>query len=47
MNEIIPDDPEDMTVTEEAYELLEMWCDKVETQEERAKLRIKMMEYIE
>lgn len=46
MDEIIPDDPEDMEVTEDAYELLEMWCDKVEGQEERASLRIKMMEYI-
>ena len=34
-------------ITEEAYDLLEMWCEKVETESERAKLRIKMMAYIE
>lgn len=45
MDEIIPNDPEDMVVTEQAYELLEMWCDKVEEREERAKLSIKMMAY--
>lgn len=30
---------------ESAIELLEMWCDKVEDEEERAKLSIKMLEY--
>ncbi len=30
---------------ENAIELLEMWCDKVEDEEERAKLSIKMLEY--
>lgn len=47
MDNIIPDDPDDMNVTAEAYELLEMWCDKVKDPEERAKLSIKMIEYID
>lgn len=34
---------EDLEVTEDAYELLETWCDKVTDGEERAKLSIKMM----
>lgn len=34
-------------ITTEAYELLEMWCDKVEDEEERAKLSIKMLEYFD
>lgn len=44
MDEIIRDD---MEITEEAYDLLEMWCDKVTNKEERAKLSIKMMEFID
>ena len=32
-------------ITTEAYDLLEIWCDKVEDEEERAKLSIKMLEY--
>jgi len=34
-------------VSAEAYELLEVWCDKVTNTEERAKLSIRMMEFIE
>ena len=34
-------------VSAEAYELLEVWCDKVTNAEERAKLSIRMMEFIE
>lgn len=34
-------------ITEEAYELLETWCDKVEDEEERAKLSIKMLNYFD
>lgn len=34
-------------ITEEAYELLEMWCDKVKDKEERANLSIKLLEYVD
>lgn len=34
-------------ITSDAYELLEMWSDKVNNKEERAKLSIKMIEYID
>ena len=44
MDEIVR---EDMEITEEAYDLLDMWCDKVESKEERAKLSIKMLEFID
>ena len=37
----------DKDVSNEAYELLDAWCDKVTDAEERAKLSIKMMEFIE
>ena len=37
----------DTDVSAEAYELLEAWCDKVTDAEERAKLSIRMMEFIE
>lgn len=37
----------DKNISNEAYELLEMWCDKVENEEERAKLSIKMLDYVE
>ena len=47
MDDIIPEDADDLEVTEEAYELLEKWCDKVTDREERAKLSIKMMEFID
>lgn len=47
MDDIVPDDPDDLEVSEEAYELLEMWCDKITDQEERAKLSIKMMEFMD
>lgn len=41
----IPHDDSD--ITSEAYELLEMWCDKVKNKEERAKLSIKMLAFID
>ena len=47
MDDIIPDDPDDLEVSEEAYELLEMWCDKVKDAEERASLSVKMMEFMD
>ena len=47
LDDIIPADPEDLQVSEEAYELLERWCDKVTDAEERAKLSIKMMEFMD
>lgn len=47
LDNIIPDNPNDLEVTDEAYELLDMWCDKVTDQEDRAKLSIKMMEYMD
>lgn len=34
-------------ISNEMYDLLEMWCDKVENEEERAKLSIKMLDYID
>lgn len=34
-------------ISSEAYELLEMWCDKVKNDKERAKLSIKMMEFMD
>lgn len=34
-------------ISNDMYDLLEMWCDKVENEEERAKLSIKMLDYIE
>lgn len=34
-------------ITQEAYELLEIWCGKVEDEEERAKLAIKMLDYFD
>ena len=37
----------DADITSEAYELLEMWCDKVKNDKERAKLSIKMMEFVD
>lgn len=37
----------DGEITNEAYDLLEMWCDKVANEEERAKLSIKMLDYID
>lgn len=37
----------DKNISNEAYELLEIWCDKVESEEEKAKLSIKMLDYIE
>lgn len=44
MDDIIPSHE---NMSDEMYELLEMWCDKVENEEERAKLSIKMLDYIE
>ena len=34
-------------LTENGYELLEMWCEKADTKTERAKLSVRMMEYID
>lgn len=39
--------PYSRNMDNEMYELLDMWCDKVESEEERAKLSIKMLDYIE
>ena len=44
MDEIMP--YSDSDISEDVYELMEMWCDKVESEEERAELRIKMLDYI-
>ena len=32
-------------ISDDAYELLEIWCEKVDDQQERAMLSLKMMEY--
>lgn len=45
MESVIPDDDE-AQVSEEALELLEMWCDKITDVEERAKLNLKLMEFM-
>lgn len=45
MDDIMPST--DNELSNETYELLEMWCDKVVNEEERAKLSIKMLDYIE
>ena len=45
MESVIPEDDE-IQVTEEALELLEMWCDKVTNAQERAKLNLKLMEFM-
>lgn len=37
----------DSEITSDAYELLEMWCDKVKNIEERAKLSVKMIDFID
>lgn len=34
-------------LTESGYELLETWCEKAETKTERAKLSVRMLEFIE
>ena len=34
-------------LTENGYELLEMWCEKADTKTERAKLSVRMLEYID
>lgn len=34
-------------LTEDGYELLELWCEKVDTKSERAKLSVRMLEFIE
>lgn len=34
-------------LTSDAYELLEMWCDKVDDEEERAELSVKMLGYFD
>ena len=38
---------DDIEVAEEACELLETWCEKVTNKKERAKLSIKMMEFVD
>lgn len=38
---------DDIEISAEAYELLETWCDKVKNEKERAKLSIKMMEFVD
>ncbi|MFG6378362.1 MAG: hypothetical protein K1W19_08625 [Lachnospiraceae bacterium] len=45
MCEVLPYNCDNMD--DEMYELLEIWCDKVENEEERAKLSIKMLNYID
>lgn len=45
MDRVMPSS--DADITNEAYELLEMWCDKVKNDKERAKLSIKMMEFVD
>ena len=34
-------------ISDDAYEFLEMWCDKVDDQQERAMLSLKMMDYMD
>ena len=34
-------------ISDDAYELLEVWCDKVEDQKQRAMLSVKMMDYMD
>ncbi len=38
---------DDSDITSEAYELLEIWCDKVQNKEERAKLSIQTLAFID
>ena len=45
MDQIL-EDADDMEISEEAYELLETWCDKVKNKEERAKLSVKMLDLL-
>ncbi|MDY4654843.1 MAG: hypothetical protein SO386_01210 [Eubacteriales bacterium] len=45
MDDIL-DGADEMEISEEAYDLLESWCDRVKSKEERAKLSIKMLEFI-
>ena len=46
MDQIL-EDADEMEISEEAYALLETWCDKVKKKEERAKLSIKMLEFLQ
>lgn len=34
-------------ISDDAYEFLEIWCDKVEDQQQRAMLSVKMMDYMD
>ena len=34
-------------ISSDAYDLLELWCDKVEDTEERAKLILQLTEYVD
>lgn len=45
MDRVIPES--DADITSEAYELFEIWCDKVKNDKERAKLSIKTMEFVD
>ena len=45
MDQIL-EDADEMEISEDAYELLEMWCNKAKKKEERAKLSIKMLEFM-
>lgn len=48
MDRVIPDyADDDFELSEEGYDMLEMWCDKVEDEEERARLSVKMMEFMD
>lgn len=39
--------PHSHRITREAYDFLDMWCDKVDTKAERAKLSVRMLDYID
>ena len=45
MDQIL-EDADCMEISEEAYECLEAWCDKVKNKEERAKLSVKMLDLL-
>lgn len=48
LDQIIPDDPdEDERISDEAYNLLNGWIEKVSNKKERAKLNLKMLAFLE
>lgn len=48
LDEIIPDDPdEDERMSDEAYNLLSGWIEKVANKKERAKLNLKMLSFMD